>query len=133
MIKSSLYAISMTAAMLLTACASVQSQTTKVCYVPFNVDTFNATTPASIFEEDCRQIKNDDPIIDNLHKYIADRSNVDVHQPVFDSEVVRLGILEGDKPIYIDQNGVVLAGRRMYQLPKATFVAVAKILDDYFK
>jgi hypothetical protein len=113
--------------------ANAGPDTMKVCYVPFDYETFNATTPSSIFEQTCRSIRSNSPTAVDLQKYVSDRSNPANDQPDFDFRVVRVVVTEGDKPpIFVDRSGVVLASYRMYQLPQPTLIALKKLLDEFF-
>jgi len=115
--------------------ASVKQDTIKVCYVPFNAATLTAMTPSAIFEYSgsCQTIPRNSQVASEVTKLVSDTSNPENNQPNFDFMVVRVGILDGDKPTFVDQNGVVLIHTQMYQLPKDTLEKLSAILGAAFK
>jgi hypothetical protein len=119
---------------MVSACADQpRSNTLKVCYVPFNVETFNAITPSSIFEQTCQDIQVASPVAVDLQKYLSDKSNPADDQPDFDFRVVRVGVLQAGKPpIFVDRSGVVVNSYHEYQLPASTLKSLRNILDKSF-
>lgn len=118
-------------------CASAPRNGMTVCYTPFKAETFSALTPSSIFEytDSCRTIASDSALAEQMRTYISDTSNPEDFQKDFDFMKVRLGIIDhlnGDRPVYVDQNGVVLIRAKMYQLPAATLADLEKLLDKNF-
>ena len=122
------------ALLIVSACADQPASTTiRVCYVPFNVETFNATTPSSIFEQTCQDLKAGSPTAMDLEEYLSDKSNPTNDQPDFDFRVVRVGVLqEGKPPIFVDRSGVVVNSYREYQLPASTLKLMRDLLDKSF-
>lgn len=122
------------ALLIASACAEQPaSATIRVCYVPFNVETFNATTPSSIFEQTCQDMKADSAVAMDLEKYLSDKSNPANDQPDFDFRVVRVGVLqEGKPPIFVDRSGVVVNSYHEFQLPASTLASLRSLLDKSF-
>lgn len=118
-------------------CASMSMKHSKltVCFVPFKAETLTAMTPTAIFEYSgsCQSIERGSQLAGEIQKLVSDTSNPEDNQPNFDFMVVRVGILDDDKPVFVDQNGVVLIHTQMYQLPKETLVKLSALLDQSFK
>lgn len=122
-------------AMFVGGCATSRQDGITICYVPFKAETLTAMTPSAIFEYSgsCRSIQRGSQVAGEIQKYVSDTSNPEDRQPNFDFMVVRVGILDGNKPTFIDQNGVVLIHTQMYQLPKETLDKLSTLLDQAFK
>lgn len=117
------------------ASTSMRQSVLTVCFVPFKAETLTAMTPTAIFEYSgsCQSIQRGSQVASEIQKLVSDTSNLEDNQPNFDFMVVRVGILDNDKPVFVDQNGVVLIHTQMYQLPKEALAKLSALLDQTFK
>lgn len=104
-----------------------------VCYVPFHYETPIPVTPSSIFQEKCQAIGNSDSIAKNLLNIVLTKPKSWSGKPDFDFLFVRLEISrDGEPPLFIDQNGVVLVSNERYLLDASALSGIEKLLNARF-